>query len=240
MNLLTELIIISLIGGIVAMDTTASWQIQISQPIVACTFIGYIFGDLQMGLLIGILLELPWLIEIPVGGAHISEGNLGSFVSAGLAIHLVRYQVDKTNIIIILAILWGLMVSWLGGKFVNSMRTTNVLFAYRADKAATGANFKKITLLNMGGVGHSFSLGFLLIGISFITGLFVVARVVAFIPQFFDRAFSYGKIGMLALGLGALIGMFTSRHNFHYFLIGIILALLIYFLNLFFPNVLVI
>ena len=59
MDFWTELILISFFGGIVALDTTASWQVMISQPLVACTVIGFMFGDPQLGFLIGILPPFP-------------------------------------------------------------------------------------------------------------------------------------------------------------------------------------
>ena len=230
MNFWTELLIISVAGGIVAIDTTASWQVMISQPIVACSLIGLSFGEPELGLLIGILLELPWLIEIPTGGSHISEGNIGSLVTAGLTIHLVHHQIDSVNIALICSILWGLWISWLGGKLVHSMRKTNVMFSYRADKAANTANLKKITLLNMGGVGHAYFLGFFLAGISFTLGTLIIGKLAALIPTYFDKAFGYGKIGILALGTGILLSMFLSRENFKYFVIGIITAFVLFFI----------
>lgn len=225
-----ELIIISLFGGIVAMDTTASWQVMISQPLVACSIIGLLFGNPQLGLLVGILLELPWLTEIPAGGTHISEGNLGSIVAAGLAIRLVEHEINTENIVLIFSILWGILVTWIGEKLVESMRKTNVMFAYRADKAAAQANYKKITLLNIGGIGHALSLGTLLVAISYSIGTLILSKLVALVPPFFDQAFGYGKIGMLALGAGTMIGMFLRRENLRYFLVGLIIALLIYFI----------
>lgn len=228
MDFWIELIIISIVGGIVAIDTTASWQAMISQPLVACTAIGIIFGQPKLGFMIGILLELPWLTEIPAGGSHVSEGNVGSLVAAGLSIHLVQHQVNSVNIAVVFSILYGLWVTWIGGKLVKSMRRTNVMFAYRADKAAEHANYKKITLLNMGGVGHAFSLGFFLVAISFSIGAFLLTKLVAFIPPFFNQAFGYAKIGLLALGVGTMIGMFFTRENFRYLLSGLLLAFLVY------------
>ncbi|MDZ7376332.1 MAG: PTS sugar transporter subunit IIC, partial [candidate division KSB1 bacterium] len=64
MELFPTLLLVSFIGGIVAMDTAAAWQIMISQPVVACPLLGWLLGDVELGLTIGILLELPWLINI--------------------------------------------------------------------------------------------------------------------------------------------------------------------------------
>jgi len=230
MDLWVEFLLICLFGGIVAIDTTASWQVMISQPLAACTIIGFLLGDPQTGLLLGILMQLPWLIEIPAGGSHTSEGNIGALVAAGLTIHLVHFQINTLNIALVFSISWSLWISWVGGKLVDSMRRTNVMFAYRADKVAVEGNLKRLTLLNMGGVGHAYFLGFFLAGISFLLGVLVLSRLVAFVPSFFDTAFGYAKIGMIALGAGTLFSMFISRGNYRNFVIGLAVAGVVYFI----------
>jgi len=226
MDFWVELIIISVVGAIVAIDTTASWQAMISQPLVSCTALGWMFGNTELGLTMGILMELPWLMEIPAGGSHVSEGNVGSLVSTGVALHLVERQVNTENIIIIFSIIAGLAVSWIGGNLVDAMRRSNVLFAYRADKAADRADFRKITILNIGGVGHAFSLGFILVAFFFSINVYLLSKLVSFIPPFFNRAFGFGKIGMLALGVSSMVGMFLTRENLRYLFIGALIALI--------------
>lgn len=54
-----ELAVIILLGGIVATDTTAAFQVLVSHPLVACTLAGLVLGDLKAGLSMGVLLELP-------------------------------------------------------------------------------------------------------------------------------------------------------------------------------------
>ncbi|MBD3288733.1 hypothetical protein GF337_08030 [candidate division KSB1 bacterium] len=227
MEFVSDLVIICIFGGFVAIDTAAGWQFMFSQPLVACTLIGFMLGSPEIGLLMGILFQLPWLAEIPAGGTHTSEGNVGSLVGAGLAIHLLQKQVNTENIILVIALLWGVLVGWLGGKFVNSMRKRNVFFVYRADRAADDLDLTRISLLNIGGVGHAFLIGFFLIAISFSVGVLVVGKMAAFVPSYFDEPFAYSKIGMLALGVGTMLSMFLRKRNIAYFFIGIVLSLLI-------------
>lgn len=224
----SHLIILCALGGLVAIDTAAGWQVMISQPIVACSIAGATLGDFQTGFFIGILFQLPWLAEIPAGGTHTSEGNVGSLAGAGIAIHLIGNQLNTPNIIIVFSLLWGILVGWLGGRFVNYMRRSNVFFVYRADRAAKEGNPGKITLLNAGGVGHAFLMGATLIALSFISGTIIIGRLAAFIPPFFDNAFSYGIIGMLAIGVGTMFSMFLKKKNFGYFIIGVLVAIIIF------------
>ena len=100
MEYFPEVLLICLIGGLVSIDTAAAWQVMISQPVFACPVIGLIFGNVEMGIMMGVLLELPWLINIPTGGTHGSEGNLGAVVATSLAIYLFDKQVNTESIII--------------------------------------------------------------------------------------------------------------------------------------------
>ena len=228
MDYITELFLICFIGGIISVDTTAAWQIMISRPLVACTILGAILGYFELGLLIGILLEIPWLIEIPAGGAYISEGNLGALIATGLTIFIVDNNINSPNIALVISIVWGLFVSWSGGKLVVSMRKMNTMLAYQADKYAKKANTSRITLLNLIGVGYAFFLGFIIVLISYLIGTSIIAKLASFIPPFFEHAFSYGKIGLMALSVAILLNMFFTKKNFPLIVFGFLFSVISY------------
>ncbi|MBN1154015.1 PTS sugar transporter subunit IIC [candidate division KSB1 bacterium] len=227
MNLLTELLIITIFGGIVSLDTTACFQIMISQPLVSCTLVGWAFGYTELGLLMGILMQTPWLLEMPIGGAKNSEGNLGSLVAAGLAIHFVNNSITLTNIAIVFAVVWGLVVSWIGWKFVESMRRSNVKLSYLADKAAEKINLSRISWLHLIGTVYAFWIGAIVTFVSFLLGTLLYSRLVAYVPDFFDVPFGYAKFGLMALGVGAMISMFLNRRNLIYFVGGVVISLIV-------------
>ena len=160
MDFLPEILLMALIAGIISIDTASGWQIMISQPVVACPVIGLIFGEPHLGLLMGILLELPWLTNVPLGGVHGSEGNLGAVVATGLAIHLKALNVNTENIIVILSILYSLIISRFGIFLVDYVRRSNLHLIHLADAAANQGDLKKITWLNLTGLFYSFLLGF--------------------------------------------------------------------------------
>lgn len=58
---------VSLAGGLLSLDRTAALQTMVSRPIVAAPVIGYILGNLPAGLLVGALLELIFIGDVPVG-----------------------------------------------------------------------------------------------------------------------------------------------------------------------------
>ena len=231
MDFFPEILLISFIAGIVSIDTASAWQVMISQPVVSCPIIGLIFGDPEIGLFMGILLELPWLINIPLGGFHGSEGNLGAIVATALSIYLKSLEVNTENIIVIIAILYSLIISRAGGYLVEKVRRANLALIYSADRAAGKGDVSRITWLNSAGTIYSFLMGFFLVGIGFSVGIIILKPIAAFIHPDFRAAFGLAKYGLLGLGVGAVATIFINRETKWYalvpFLVGVVIFIFI-------------
>lgn len=228
MDFFPAVLIVSFIAGLVAIDTASGWQVMISQPVVSCPLIGLIFGDPELGLTMGILLELPWLINIPLGGVHGSEGNLGAIVATALSIFLKSRQVNTENIIIIIAIMYSLLISRVGIHLVEYVRRANLSLIHLADKAALEGDLKRISWLNSLGVVYSFFMGFFLVAIGFTIGVIVVRPLVSFVHQDFNFAFGMAKYGLLGLGVGAIATLFITKETKWYAVIPFVFGILIW------------
>jgi PTS system mannose-specific IIC component len=64
-----EYLIAGGVSVLVGLDRTAALQVMLSRPIVAAPATGFLLGDFQTGLQVGILVELLWLGRLPVGAA---------------------------------------------------------------------------------------------------------------------------------------------------------------------------
>ncbi len=221
MDYFAALIIISIIGGVVAVDTAAGWQIMICQPIVSCTFTGAILGQPEIGIILGILLQLPWLINIPSGGSHGSEGNIGAVVAVGLSSFFVSRNLNTDNIIIIVTIVYSLAISRIGFYLVDLIRNANVKLIHSADEAVKNANFKKIAQLNLSGLFYMFAMGFLFVGSGFALGIIILKPLIIFIHADFDRSFEMAKFGILGLGFGVAATLFFNKKTIWFILAGL-------------------
>ncbi len=227
MDFLPEVLLIGFIGGLISIDTASGWQVMISQPVVSCPLLGLIFEYPELGLMMGILLELPWLINIPLGGVHGSEGNLGAIVATSLSIYLKSHEINTENIIVIISIIYSLIVSRVGIHMVDYVRKANLMLIHLADKAAAQGDMKRITWLNMTGVLYSFFLGFILAGMGFVLGVIVLKPLAAFIHQEFNFAFGLAKYGLLGLGVGVVGTLFINKETRWYVLVPFIVGVLI-------------
>ncbi|MCL1926140.1 MAG: PTS sugar transporter subunit IIC [Syntrophorhabdaceae bacterium] len=84
-----KFLLAGVIGGGCYLDRTAAYQMMFHRPVVVATLMGWIFGDFFAGAQVGVVLELIYLVHLPVGaslppddtGAAIFAGSAAAFVS---------------------------------------------------------------------------------------------------------------------------------------------------------------
>jgi mannose/fructose/N-acetylgalactosamine-specific phosphotransferase system component IIC len=101
-SILMRSISISLAGGAISLDRTAAFQTMVSRPLVTAPLVGWMLGNPLMGLAVGVVLELLFIGDLPVG-THIPVNETGLAVvitsviataldaMGGPGIHEVRY-----------------------------------------------------------------------------------------------------------------------------------------------------
>jgi len=115
----TELLLLGLLGGIVALDGTAAGQFMVSRPLVSATLAGWLLGEPALGLAAGLVMELLFLPVLPVGGARFPEGG-----PAGVVAGLVAVELPGPGGIAAAAFL-GLTWALLGGITIHLLRGLN-------------------------------------------------------------------------------------------------------------------
>lgn len=122
-------------------------EFQTHRPLIACTVIGLILGDLKTGVMLGGTLELIALGWMNVGAAQSPDSALASIISAILVI--VGHQSIATGIAI------ALPVAAAGQVLTVFARTITVVFQHAADKAAEEArsHHRPAACLRTGGAG---------------------------------------------------------------------------------------
>jgi PTS system mannose-specific IIC component len=77
---------IAVAGGIIGLDRTAAGQFMISQPIIAAPITGWLLGDSLTGMIIGSVLELLWVLDMPVGTFVPADATLGAVSATAIAV----------------------------------------------------------------------------------------------------------------------------------------------------------
>lgn len=113
------LALVSLVGGILALDATSVGQFMISRPLVAGAVTGWVLGDPLQGLFLGAILELYLLVSFPVGGARFPEGSTATVVAVASAAGVAG--VGSVPVAIAVGLVWG----HLGGFTITVLRRVN-------------------------------------------------------------------------------------------------------------------
>lgn len=135
-----QIIAIFLFSCIAGMGSVLD-EFQTHRPLIACTVIGLILGDLKTGIMLGGTLELIALGWMNVGAAQSPDSALASIISAILVI--IGQQSIATGIAI------ALPVAAAGQVLTVFARTITVVFQHAADKAAEDARFRTIDMLHV-------------------------------------------------------------------------------------------
>ncbi|NIA19453.1 MAG: hypothetical protein GWP07_03330 [Xanthomonadaceae bacterium] len=89
---LTAALKIAGVGSLLSLDRTAWGQLMVSRPIVLAPIIGLLCGNGAIGLLVGVLIELLWISELPVGATIPSDDTLFAAVASGVITTIVTSQ----------------------------------------------------------------------------------------------------------------------------------------------------
>jgi PTS system mannose-specific IIC component len=119
----SELLVLSLLGGLLALDATSVGQFMLSRPIVAATLAGWIAASPAEGFMVGALLEIYMLVSFPVGGSRFPEGGPAAVVAAAVA--AASDAPGALAIGVGIGLVWG----QIGGFTVTALRMVNARLA---------------------------------------------------------------------------------------------------------------
>lgn len=224
---------VSVAGALLSLDRTAAFQSMVSRPIVAAPVIGYMLGAPQAALVIGIVLELLFIGDLPVGRyIPVHETGLAVLATALSVAALKASGAGPTALNVIpvlpLAIMAAIPVSKL---------------YHRADKLTRELNYKIFVSaarrLENGGEVNLVKENFKGIALFFLTGLAALFATIAPLMYLTDAVFpkiavpwvlnagSLGFLGLFLLGIAsALSAVFSARSVIIYSASGIVTAVL--------------
>ncbi len=232
---LTSSLLIGLIGGIVDLDSTATWQFMVSQPIVAAPLTGLFLGalvgqeaaGLKLGLMIGTILQLLWIEQLPLGMNVPPDAALASVLSVALGF-LAGREFDtyvEREVCNTVALLVAVALGLFGRALDRGIRRLNTrLEGWTTLRLQSGETAWPLA------VGHSLG-GFLTFGKAFLF-CFIVTWLGVDPLRAFTRSLSFGQNtgfiviqGLLpAVGFAVLAGMcIKDRRELRWFLAGIAL-----------------
>ncbi|MFW6079575.1 MAG: PTS sugar transporter subunit IIC [Gemmatimonadota bacterium] len=125
---------IALWGGVVGLDATSFPQAMVSRPFVAGTVAGLLVGRPLAGAVLGALLEVFALSQLPIGAARNPEP--GTAAVATTAAYALGAPAEPEAAYVLLALAFGLLWERLGGASVHALRRVNEAVAFDPSRRA--------------------------------------------------------------------------------------------------------
>lgn len=216
MNLFMQALLTSIVTWIGFLDK-AFLHTFLYRPIVIGPLLGLVFGDLSMGLQVGVSVELMFLAVIFVGTAIPPDETISAALATALACATGSAEVGIAT---------ALPISFVGQIFRQTRNSTIYEFTQRmVDKAAAEANPRKVVLWTSI-IPSVFE--YLFFGLPTFVGVYYGASYVQafidFIPDWLISGISAGGGLLGAVGVALLLGSVKDKSAWPYFLVGFIFA----------------
>lgn len=169
----------------------------IAQPLVACSIMGAIFGDVQTGVMVGAAIQAMYLGMIQPGGALPSDRAAATFIGASLAIA----SGGGVEAALALAVPLGL----LGSAVFQLFMTFNAVFPHLGDAAAAKGDGDGVARANILGTVPSFIFYFILYTVANYAGVGLVEGMLAAMPASLIKTLSIMAKIVPAVGFAMLL-----------------------------------
>jgi PTS system mannose-specific IIC component len=217
-----DVLILSLLGGVLGLDTVSFPQAMLSRPIVGATLAGAILGDPGAGLLVGAALELFAVDTLPFGASRYPEWGSAAVIGGALFTKAGSFDAGR----LATSVLGALAIAWIGGWSMVQVRRLNAIWARsRHDAVAHGAR-RTVIGLQVAGLGADLVRGIVLtaLGLVALQPLQVAALEGWGSGAPLSRAMVVGAAG--AVALGAAWKLFHAVPGFRWqFMIGLAVGL---------------
>lgn len=223
-----EIVILSLLGGVLGLDTVSFPQAMLSRPIVGATLAGAILGDAAAGLLVGATLELFAVDTLPFGASRYPEWGSAAVIGGAFFTKTSGVEAGRLTTTVLAA----LAIAWIGGWSMVQVRKLNAFWARQRHDAIARGNRRSVIGLQVAGLGADLARGIILTA----SGLVVLQPLqVMTLERWssgapFSRALVAGAAG--AVSLGAAYKLFHALPGFRWqFLLGLAAGLAVVVLS---------
>lgn len=202
---------ISVIAGIISLDVTACWQIMISRPIIIGPLVGWLCGDLLLGLYLGAIMELLWINTLPLGASIPVDAAATTVVATATAGYVRQWWSGPVGVSLMLGIAFALPFGALFNRLDIFTRRYNNKLVYIADNLAKISALNRIQFLIILAIVLIFLKYFLFYFICVHLGIYFFRTILPYVPLFVLRGLEQARILFMALGFAVVLDTFKLR-----------------------------
>ncbi|MGQ8821370.1 PTS mannose transporter subunit IIC [Bibersteinia trehalosi Y31] len=211
-----EIILVTLVAAVCGMGSVLDER-QTHRPLIACTLVGWVLGDLQTGVIVGGTLEMLALGWMNVGAAMAPDAALASVIAAIL---VIKGGQDKGTAIAI-----AIPVAAAGQVLTIFVRTLTIFLQHKADKFAEQANFRGIELCHFTGLAlQALRVAIPTFFVALVAGTDSVTEALNAIPEVVTRGLQIAGGFIVVVGYAMVINMMRAEALMPFFFIGFVVA----------------
>ena len=192
-------------------------EFQMHRPLIACTLIGLILGDMTTGIIIGGTLEMIALGWMNIGAAMAPDAALASVISTILVI--AGHQTIGAGIAI------AMPLAAAGQVLTIICRTITVFFQHKADTYAEEGNLRGIDICHLGALliqALRVSIPSTLVALYIGTG--AVQSLLDAIPAVITGGLQVAGGFIVVVGYAMVINMMGASYLMPFFFLGFVCA----------------
>ena len=211
-----QIILIFIIACIAGMGSVLD-EFQTHRPLIACTLIGLVLGDLKTGIIIGGTLEMMALGWMNIGAAMAPDAALASIISTVIVI------AGKQDVSAGIAI--AIPIAAAGQVLTILARTVAVFFQHQADKFAREGNLVGIDMCHIGALLiQALRVSIPAVVVAMFVGTDIVQNMLAAIPEVVTGGLRVGGGVVVVVGYAMVINMMEAKHLMPFFFLGFVVA----------------
>lgn len=211
-----QLILIFIIACVAGMGSVLD-EFQTHRPLIACTLIGLVLGDLKTGIIIGGTLEMMALGWMNIGAAMAPDAALASIIST---IVVIAGKQDVSA-----GIALAIPIAAAGQVLTILARTITVFFQHQADRAVETGNLKIIDFCHIGALlVQALRVSIPAVIVAMFVGTSVVQNMLASIPDVVTGGLRVGGGVVVVVGYAMVINMMEAKHLMPFFFLGFVVA----------------
>lgn len=211
-----QIVLIFIIACIAGMESVLD-EFQFHRPLVACTLIGLVLGDMKTGIIIGGTLEMIALGWMNIGAAVAPDAALASIISTILVI--AGGQSVGAGIAL------AIPLAAAGQVLTIIVRTITVAFQHAADKAAANGNLSAISWIHVTALilqAMRIAIPAAIVAVS--VGTSVVHNLLNSIPEVVTNGLNIAGGMIVVVGYAMVINMMRAGYLMPFFYLGFVTA----------------
>ena len=201
-----QIVLVFIVACIAGMESVLD-EFQFHRPLVACTLIGAVLGDMKTGIIIGGTLEMIALGWMNIGAAVAPDAALASIISTVLVIALAIPLAAAGQVLTII------------------VRTITVAFQHAADKAAENGNLTALSWIHVSSLflqAMRIAIPAVIVAIS--VGTSEVQSMLNAIPEVVTSGLNIAGGMIVVVGYAMVINMMRAGYLMPFFYLGFVTA----------------